>query len=55
MVHNMPTVELEVIGRFFRGGPVPVDWEDALEVMNLLDAARRSAESGKTEALVRVD
>jgi predicted dehydrogenase len=51
MVHNMPTDELRVIKAFFQGGPEPVAWDHALESMHLLDAARRSAESGKRETL----
>lgn len=41
--------ELELVADFFRGGKTPVDFEDSLEVMALLDAAERSVQSGKPE------
>ncbi|OGF46997.1 MAG: hypothetical protein A2452_01340 [Candidatus Firestonebacteria bacterium RIFOXYC2_FULL_39_67] len=34
---------------FLKGGPVPVPFEDTLEVMALLDTAEKSLQSGKTE------
>ena len=37
------------VGEFFRGGPAPVAIEDSLEVMAMLDAAQRSADSGREE------
>ena len=40
---------IEII-KFFKGGEPPVAPEDALEVTALLDAAQRSADSGKPEA-----
>lgn len=39
------------VGEFFRGGPAPVAMEDSLEVTAMLDAAQRSADSGREEAL----
>lgn len=42
--------QLVEIIRFFEGGPAPVAPEDALEVTAILDAAQRSADSGKAEA-----
>jgi hypothetical protein len=39
------------VGKFFRGGPAPVALDDTLEVMALLDAAQRSADSGREESL----
>jgi predicted dehydrogenase len=39
------------IGRFFAGGRSPVDMEDTQEVMAMLDAAERSRQSGKKEAV----
>ncbi|MCC7518608.1 MAG: Gfo/Idh/MocA family oxidoreductase [Verrucomicrobiae bacterium] len=39
------------IRAFFRGAPPPVAQEDTLEVMALLDAAQRSADSGREEAV----
>ena len=43
--------ELKVIERFFRTGKANLCLDDALEVMNLLDAAAKSYESGKPEKL----
>jgi predicted dehydrogenase len=43
--------ELEKVAEFFRGGDAPVPLEDALEIMAMLDAAERSANSGKAEAV----
>ncbi|MDI6828105.1 MAG: Gfo/Idh/MocA family oxidoreductase [Armatimonadota bacterium] len=43
--------QLELIGKFFRGSDAPVEMEDTLEVMAMLDAAERSVQSGKTEAV----
>jgi predicted dehydrogenase len=54
MVHNSYTDGLNEIAKFFRGGPAPVDMEDTLEVMNMLDAAARSAKSGKEEKLTKI-
>lgn len=45
------TEELARVADFFRGGPAPVAMEDTLEVMALLDAAERSYQSGREEAL----
>lgn len=42
---------LERIVSFFNGGPAPVEFEDTLEIMNLLDTTVRSMKSGKTEKL----
>lgn len=42
---------LERIVSFFNGGNTPVEFEDTLEIMNLLDATVRSMNSGKTENL----
>jgi predicted dehydrogenase len=39
------------VGDFLRGGPLPVAMEDTLEVMGMLDAAQRSADSGREEAV----
>jgi len=41
------TEQLGHIARFFQGGPAPVAMEDSLEVMALLDAAKRSCQSGR--------
>lgn len=38
--------QLEVVHRFFRGEEPPLQLEDTLEVMALLDAAERSSQSG---------
>ncbi len=40
-----------VIGAFFAGKPAPVSMEDGLEIMAMLDAAERSFQSGRTEAV----
>lgn len=45
------TVELKEVSDFFHGGKAPLSLEDTLEVMALLDAAERSAKSGKTESV----
>ncbi len=42
---------LIVIERFFRTGETPVSIEDTLEIMALLNATERAAQSGKIEAL----
>ena len=42
---------LDLIVEFFKGGPSPVEFEDTLEIMNLLDTTVRSMKSGKTEKL----
>ncbi len=43
---------LREIEKFFRTGVAPADMADTLEVMALLDAARRSNDSGKEESLL---
>jgi predicted dehydrogenase len=43
--------ELRSIRDFFMGGKTPVELEDTLEVMAMLDAADRSVGSGKCEKL----
>lgn len=43
--------ELELVAKFFRGGEAPVPLDDSLEVMAMLDAAERSTQSGKSEAV----
>lgn len=43
--------ELQLVADFFKGGEAPVSLDDALEVMALLDAAERSVNSGKPEAV----
>jgi len=43
--------ELEEVARFFRGSETPVDFEDSMEVMAMLDAAERSSQSGKAETV----
>ena len=45
------TEELREIHRFFRTGEASLSLDDALEVMNLLDASDRSYETGKPAAL----
>jgi predicted dehydrogenase len=45
------TLQLSEIAKFFKGGKPPVSFEDTLEVMDLLDTAQRSLDSGKEEAL----
>lgn len=42
---------LELIVKFLNGEPAPVEFEDTLEIMNLLDTTVRSMKSGKTENL----
>lgn len=43
--------QLKDIMGFFNGGDAPVSPDDALEVLDMLDAAERSSVSGKTEAV----
>jgi hypothetical protein len=43
--------ELRMIKDFFNGAKTPVEFEDTLEVMAMLDAADRSVDSGKSESL----
>lgn len=43
--------ELEKVVAFFKGAESPVSLDDALEVTAMLDAAERSVQSGKPEAL----
>ncbi len=43
--------ELVLVRDFFQGGQAPVSLDDALEVMAMLDAAERSVNSGKPEAV----
>ena len=43
------TLELEEIAKFFKCGESSVSFEDTLEVMDLLDTAQRSLDSGKEE------
>lgn len=45
------TLELVEVVKFFAGAESPVTLEDALEVTAMLDAAERSVNSGKTEAV----
>lgn len=45
------TDQLKLVGDFFHGAPVPVVLEDAVEVTSMLDAAERSAQSGKAESV----
>jgi predicted dehydrogenase len=42
---------LDLVVKFFNGGPAPVEFDDTLEIMNLLDTTVRSMKSGKTEKL----
>ena len=42
---------LDRIVAFFNGGPAPVEIDDTLEIMNLLDTTVRSMKSGKNEKL----
>jgi predicted dehydrogenase len=42
---------LELIVRFFKGGLAPVEFDETLEIMNLLDTTVRAMKSGKTEKL----
>lgn len=42
---------LEKIVDFFNGSSVPVEFEDTLEIMNMLDATVKSMKSGKAEKL----
>lgn len=46
------TSELRAIEAFFQGGDPGCSMDDALEVMALLDAAEKSSQSGKPEAVV---
>lgn len=45
------TDELVHVAEFFNGAEAPVSMEDALEVTAMLDAAERSVQSGKPEAV----
>ncbi len=45
------TLELREVAKFFMGGEASVSLEDTLEVMDLLDTAQRSYDSGNEEAL----
>jgi predicted dehydrogenase len=45
------TIQLKELAKFFKGGKPPVSLEDTLEVMDLLDTAQRSLDSGKEEKL----
>lgn len=47
------TAQLREIERFLRGGEPPATLDDALEVLAILDAAERSAQSGRTEPVYR--
>lgn len=45
------TEQLQVIGAFFRTGEAPLDLEDSLEVLDLIDSAARSASLGQPAKL----
>ncbi|HHV95631.1 MAG TPA: Gfo/Idh/MocA family oxidoreductase [Clostridiaceae bacterium] len=45
------TLQLIEVAKFFNGGDAPVSMEDTLEVMDLLDTAQRSLDSGEEENL----
>jgi len=45
------TDQLKQVVEFFKGGSAPVDMEDTVEIMAMLDAAERSLQSGKAEAV----
>lgn len=49
----MYTEHLRELERFLRGGEPPATLDDALEVMAMLDAAERSVQRGRTEAVYR--
>ena len=49
----MYTAQLREVERFLRGGEPPASHDQALEVMAMLDAADRSATSGRTEPVYR--
>lgn len=46
--------ELDQVAAFFAGGKNPVDFEDTLEIMNLLDTTVRSLRSGSEEKVTKV-
>ena len=46
--------ELDHIAAFFAGGNTPVEFEDTLEIMNLLDTTVKSLHSGKEEKVTKV-
>lgn len=39
--------------KFFTGGPAPVDIEESLDIISMLDAAERSCQSGRTEVVYK--
>lgn len=39
--------------KFFTGGPAPVDIEESLDIISMLDAAERSSKSGRTEVVYK--
>ncbi len=47
------TLTLGQVRDFFHGSGTPVSLDDTLEVMGMLDAAERSAQSGKTETIYK--
>ena len=47
------TEELRVLHKFFKTGEAPICLDDALEVMNMLDAAAQSYETGRPVSLKR--
>ncbi len=46
--------ELVAITKFFNGADAPLELEDTLEVMSMLDAAERSSKTGKVEIISRI-
>ncbi|MFA5864391.1 MAG: Gfo/Idh/MocA family oxidoreductase [Phycisphaerae bacterium] len=53
-VVNMDQAYTDLVGqiaKFFQTGKTPIDFEDTLEVMAMLDGAQRSFDSGREEAI----
>lgn len=45
---------LKMIVSFFKGNPAPMEFEDTLEIMNMLDTTVKAMKSGKTEKLAKI-
>ncbi len=45
---------LDRIVEFFRGGPAPMEFENTLEIMNMLDTTIKAMKSGKTEKMMKI-
>ncbi len=51
--HSFYTSLLKEVEEFFRNGTLPLQLEDTLEVMGMLDAAERSSKSGRPEPVYK--